>query len=193
MIAAIVLVIFWTALTGGIHWDGWADTWETALAGQGPEEKSLIRKDPRLGTYGVLGIALGVLFKTVLLGSFYYRPVDLVLVPVWARGALPVLIFLSHRVVPAIPLSNGLGGDFFKTLTRNRILVTLMITLLLMALLTGVKEILVMGVSMLLTLVPASWALRKQDALSGDFMGFCVEFLEMVSLIVLGEMSHKNL
>ena len=193
LVSAVVLVVFWSAMTGGIHWDGWADTWETALAGQSPEEKERIRKDPHLGTFGVLSLVLGVLLKTVLLGTFFYRPVDLVLVTVWARGGLPLLIFLVYRFLPSIPLSGGLGGAFFKGLSGTRIVVTTVLTLLLMSLMTGIKDIPVLAASLLLVLVPASWVLKKQDALSGDFMGFCVELLEMVSLTVLGEMSHMNI
>lgn len=192
-VSAVVLVIVWSAMTGGIHWDGWADTWETALAGQNPEEKERIRKDPHLGTFGVLSLVLGILLKTVLLGTFVYRPVDLALVAVWARGGLPLLIVLVHRFLPSVPLSGGLGGEFFKGLSRTRVVVTTALTLLLMSLMTGIKDIPVLAAALLLVLVPASWVLRRQDALSGDFMGFCVELLEMVALIVLGEMSHTNI
>ncbi|MHB1605618.1 MAG: adenosylcobinamide-GDP ribazoletransferase [Leptospirales bacterium] len=193
LLSSVSIVILWTVLTGGIHWDGWADTWETALSGQNIEDKERIRKDPHLGTFGVLSLVLGLFLKTSLLGTFFYSPGEIVLIAVWARGILPLLLVLAHRFHPSIPLSRGLGGTLFSWMTSVRVGSATILTFLLVFFLSGTRETLILAASFPLILVPASWALRKQDALSGDFMGFSVEFLEITSLAVLGEMTHTHM
>lgn len=193
LIAAVTLVILWTVVTGGVHWDGWADTWETALSGQTSEDKERIRKDPHIGTFGVLSLVLGLFLKVALLGTFFYRPLEIALVAVWARGVLPLLVVLAHRFQPSIPLSNGLGGAFFSGLSTAGVGRATVLTFLLVFFLSGPETTLILAASLPLILVPASWVLKKQDALSGDFMGFSVELLEIVSLIVLGEMTHTHI
>ena len=56
----------------------------------------------------------------------------------------------------------------------------------------GTGGVLVLFAGLVLLLIPARWILTRQDSLSGDFMGFCVELLEISSLIFLGEMALRR-
>ena len=65
--AALLSVLAGTALTGALHEDGLADTADGFCGGRDREEKLVILRDSRHGTYGVLAIVLSVLLRTAAL------------------------------------------------------------------------------------------------------------------------------
>lgn len=62
-IAIILSIISTIAITGGFHEDGFADVCDAFGGGQTKEEILNIMKDPRIGTFGVLGITLLLALK----------------------------------------------------------------------------------------------------------------------------------
>lgn len=67
-VAATVLALAVGALTtGAFHEDGFADTFDGLWGGHTPERRLEIMRDPRLGTYGVLGLVFLIGAKIALL------------------------------------------------------------------------------------------------------------------------------
>ena len=66
-IAVLVAMVVGVIATGGFHEDGLADTADGFGGGWTVEEKLLIMKDSRLGSYGALAIGLALLLKWQLL------------------------------------------------------------------------------------------------------------------------------
>ena len=192
MLDALIVVLVWSIITGGIHWDGWADSIETALSGVSPHDKERIRKDPHLGTFGVLALVIGVLFKVVAVSAYRFQPVDYVTVALWSRGILPLFLILLRRILPEIPFSQGLGGGMASHLGFGSVATASLVTATLIFWTKGTGGVLVLFAGLVLLLIPARWILTRQDSLSGDFMGFCVELLEISSLIFLGEMALRR-
>ena len=50
-------------LTGAFHEDGWADVWDGFGGGWNKQQKLVIMKDSRLGTYGASALMLALLLK----------------------------------------------------------------------------------------------------------------------------------
>ncbi|MHB1926934.1 MAG: adenosylcobinamide-GDP ribazoletransferase [Leptospirillum sp.] len=192
LLDALIVVLVWSIVTGGVHWDGWADSIETALSGVAPQEKERIRKDPHLGTFGVLALVIGVLFKVVAVSAYRFQPVDYVTVALWSRGILPLFLILLRRILPEIPFSQGLGGGMASHLGFGSVATASLVTATLIFWTKGTGGVLVLFAGLVLLLIPARWILTRQDSLSGDFMGFCVELLEISSLIFLGEMALRR-
>jgi len=191
-LGALIVVLVWSSVTGGIHWDGWADSIETALSGVSRQDKERIRKDPHLGTFGVLALVIGVLFKVFAVSEYRFQPVDYVTVALWSRGILPLFLTLLHRILPEIPFSKGLGGGLAPHLGLGSVTISSLVTVILIFWTGGTGGVLVLFAGLVLLLIPARWILTRQDSLSGDFMGFCVELLEISSLIFLGEMALRR-
>lgn len=62
-LAAAIALVFEGLLTGAFHEDGLADYCDAMGGGRDRDETLLILKDSRLGTYGALGLLLGVLCR----------------------------------------------------------------------------------------------------------------------------------
>src|SRR3979409_184872 len=91
-IAALLGLIVWVVITGGLHLDGLGDVADALAASHRSPDRFLeVVHDPRIGAFGVMAIAMQLLAKFVLLAqiSSVASLAALTLVPVWARwGAL---------------------------------------------------------------------------------------------------------
>lgn len=185
-VAGVVLLTAWVAITGGFHWDGWADAWETAMSPVSSEEKTRIRKDPHLGVFGMIALSLGILAKGVFLGTFRLTPTDLIAVAVSSRGVLPILLLGLKALARGVPVSEGLGKTFIDEVRPSNGLVAAGLSLTIILATAGGGAAIALMASILVSFPALVWVLRRQDALSGDFMGLCIECLEIVGILALG-------
>jgi adenosylcobinamide-GDP ribazoletransferase len=94
LVAAIGSTIATLLVTGAFHEDGLADVAD-GLGGSAPREQALaIMKDSRLGTYGVVAVAMALLLKVALLAVLGGQS---------AAGVL-VALFAAHTVSRFAPL-----------------------------------------------------------------------------------------
>ncbi len=69
-VLAAVLVGMLMAMTGGLHWDGVADTFDGLAGARGDQGRMLtIMKDSRIGAMGVLSLCFLIIFKVLLLAG----------------------------------------------------------------------------------------------------------------------------
>ncbi|MEO4007752.1 adenosylcobinamide-GDP ribazoletransferase [Chromobacterium piscinae] len=91
-LAALLALLAWVMVTGGLHLDGLADLSDALGAAHRSRERFFeVLKDPHLGSFGVLSLILilAVAAKLVLLmlAARHGGPAwGLLLVPAWARG-----------------------------------------------------------------------------------------------------------
>lgn len=109
-LAALLTLIAWVWLTGGLHLDGLADTFDALGAAHRDRERFLqVLADPHVGSFGVIALVLQLVAKLVLLGLVFghgVSPWALLLIPAWARlGAL----WWSQSLPPLRP---GLGERY---------------------------------------------------------------------------------
>ncbi|WP_334073736.1 adenosylcobinamide-GDP ribazoletransferase [Paenibacillus sp. A14] len=88
--AAVLALILWVWLTGGLHLDGWMDSADALLSYRSREKMLEIMKDSRVGAMGVLACVLLLLLKASLLTSLLTAgPLSagaaLLTAPVWSR------------------------------------------------------------------------------------------------------------
>jgi len=69
LIGGAILLSLYIFLTGGLHFDGLADTCDGVFSGRNREQALEIMKDSRLGVFGMLGIFVTGLFYFVLLSE----------------------------------------------------------------------------------------------------------------------------
>jgi len=106
----LLVMLFWIAVTGGLHEDGIADVADACRAGRPRETILEIMKDSRIGTYGGLALLLSVLIRwQALVGlTLDYLPA-LVAVMALSRASIVVMARIAR------PATEGLGSLF----TRN--------------------------------------------------------------------------
>jgi adenosylcobinamide-GDP ribazoletransferase len=118
-VAALLALAAGLLLTGALHEDGLADTFD-GLGGSAQRERALeIMKDSRLGSYGALALVLSLLLKGAVLASLLQSALALALLAlVWGHTVsrcAPLCLLYRYRHVGDLagakskPLADGIG------------------------------------------------------------------------------------
>jgi adenosylcobinamide-GDP ribazoletransferase len=86
-VAAVAAVLSEIVITGGLHQDGLADTFDGLYSGKDRERTLEVMKDSRLGTHGVLALTGTLLLKVALIIALK-SPEALFAAPVFSRLAM---------------------------------------------------------------------------------------------------------
>lgn len=101
-IAALLAIAASIVLTGALHEDGFADTFDGFGGGWSIEKRLTIMKDSRIGTYGALALGLGVALRIAALAA---------LSP-WAGAAVLIAAHAAARAAPSfVMLKLSYSGD----------------------------------------------------------------------------------
>jgi adenosylcobinamide-GDP ribazoletransferase len=175
-LGALFGLLVWAWITGGLHLDGLADLADgLGAAHRDPARLLAVMRDPHLGTFGVLALALQLIFKLVLLMLVAREGLwlALLLIPAWTR--LGPLVWT--RYVP--PLEQGMGERFAWNLSTRSILVWGLLLLLASAWTPAL---------LLAPLLLAAWGwflLRRIGGMSGDMLGAGIEVTETAMLLLV--------
>lgn len=181
-LAALLVLLIWIGISGGLHLDGAADLADAlGAAHRDPDRLLAVMKDPHTGSFGVIAIVAILLTKLVTVAWVVESPDinlwPLLLIPAWARlGA----IFWS-QTLPAIAAGSG---ERFKwdvaegTLWGWGSLLFLgsWITVSLLFALSAVA-------ALLLWRAYLKWRL---GGMSGDCLGAGIEYCECLMLLAVG-------
>jgi adenosylcobinamide-GDP ribazoletransferase len=176
-VAAILTLIVWVALTGGLHLDGLADCCDGLLASTSVERRLEIMKDPHVGAFGVTGLILVLFLKAAALVS---------LTPAASLSILLAASLARFCILPAALLPHarpsGMGADFAMGFRRSFIFWGAVIPFVI-AVLLGVRGV----VSLLAGLGALSlvlWLAKSRiGGVTGDVFGMIVELVETVVLV----------
>lgn len=96
LVGAFLVLAAWVGLTGGLHLDGLSDLADALAGGATPENRLKILKDPHVGNFGILAIALVLLGKLSALVELLAADrvgslLAVIAACVMARALLPVL------------------------------------------------------------------------------------------------------
>ncbi|HVO70340.1 MAG TPA: adenosylcobinamide-GDP ribazoletransferase [Aggregatilineaceae bacterium] len=181
-LAAFLALAAWVGLTGGLHLDGLADSCDGLLATVTPERRLEIMKDPRAGSWAVIGIVLVLLGKWVALRSV--APALLLIPPVLGRWSM----VLTAAAFPSAR-STGLAAQFRAGLGRSQVGIATAITLAIgiaVSLARGWPILLLVGIAPIMIWGGGSWAAKRLGGgLTGDVYGALCELVELVCLICL--------
>jgi adenosylcobinamide-GDP ribazoletransferase len=180
-LAGALVVLAWVALTGGLHLDGLADCCDGLLATVSQERRLEIMRDPRVGSFGALGLILTLLIKVLAVGMA--SPMVLLIAPVWARW----LLLWAARQPQA--RQGGMGALFAAGVTQEVIAMAALVPLLLL-LSGGVRGAVAVGLAMLAMLALVRLARARLGGMTGDVFGLVVEVSEVVMLLVFAAQPH---
>ena len=176
--AAFLTLIVWILLSGGLHWDGLADCFDGFGCSASPERRLEIMKDPRLGTYGALGIICAVIMKWLCIRD--YPGSDPLLFFALAGAAARWAMF----ALLSLPLANPNGlAAMLKTHCPKHILLYAAPLPLLLAVFYGRYGILYLLLSLVLAGLLGMIAKKKIGGINGDVLGFSIELAEIVLLL----------
>jgi adenosylcobinamide-GDP ribazoletransferase len=178
LLAGALAVAFWIALTGGLHLDGLADCCDGMLNASSRERRLEIMKDPRLGTFGAIGLVLTILLKVICLYSMS-ASLAWVALPL-AAGLGRFLLLPAGRQPMARP--GGMGADFSSGLNRTAILWGALVVALLAGL-AGWRGLLIVLMVHAVIWAVLSAAKARLGGMTGDVLGLVVELAELVTLL----------
>lgn len=178
-----LVLLAWVLLTGALHLDGWADCCDALFVPAGRERRLEILKDPRLGSFGGVGLALLLFVKLAAIqGVAATRSglIALALAPVLARWAVVIIAFVS-------PLArrDGMAATFRRGLGPREVIlatVTTAIAVAAAAWFAGWHAALLWGLSAVLVWAVSRVATSRLGGLTGDVYGALIELVETAAL-----------
>lgn len=179
MIASVLVIVFEIFITGGLHLDGLADTFDGLYSYRDKDRMLEIMKDSRVGTNGVLILIVNIVLKMVLLVSIEPEMVPklLLLMPVVSRLMVVLLSAISKYA-----RNNGMGGFFIGKTTKLQLIITIVLVLVMH--LIYLEGLFLFGMIIILTLIYRYHVYTKIDGITGDVLGAVVEMSEVFYLML---------
>jgi adenosylcobinamide-GDP ribazoletransferase len=177
--AAVAAVLAEGLITGGLHYDGLADTFDGLCSGKDAEGMLEIMKDSRLGTHGVLALTGALLLKAALVNALG-RPEALFAMPVFSRLAMVYGAAFSKSA-----RQTGLGYVFIKGTTGKDALFASLITAAAAFYPIGIAAaVAAVTVTIGGSLVFVRYCSRKIGGMTGDTLGALGELVSLGLLAV---------
>ena len=167
-------------LTGGIHLDGYCDTWDARSSHGALERKQEIMKDPHIGSFAVIRLFLYFLVLFSLWSALpVYPPVVVLLSFCLSRS-------LSGLAVAAFPLAkdSGLAYTFASAADQRRVTAVLTVLSVALALAmgfvgNGLTGWLTAAAAFLVFVFYRRMAVREFGGISGDLAGWFLQTAEL--------------
>ncbi|WP_409228839.1 adenosylcobinamide-GDP ribazoletransferase [Gudongella sp. SC589] len=178
-ISALLSVLTITGLTGGLHLDGLADTFDGFLSGREKDRVMEIMKDSNLGAFGAVALIFTIVSKLVAvyeLPAAYWMGIPLSLANARLVAGYVITTKKNAR-------EDGLGVLFKSSRPGRSVLLSGLV-------LTGITLffdpifLIPLAGSFLLGELVSIWAYRKIDGMTGDVYGAVIEICELASLII---------
>lgn len=173
----VIILVSWLVylwITGGLHIDGLADTFDGIFSNREKDRVLEIMKDSRIGTFGVLGIIFVILSNLVF--SFYIDYRFLLLLPVVGRTSA----LISASISQYARNEDGMGTTFINNCKLKEVIIGIIFTLIISTLVFNYKVALVTLITYIVVLLQTSYIKNKINGATGDTLGFVIEISQTV-------------
>ena len=179
LVAALVL------MTGAMHLDGLADTFDGTAGYRDREERLRIMHDSRTGAFGVVAIVVVLLVKFAAIGAVPASRISaaLILMPVLSRWAMVYAIFAFRYARP-----EGMGAAWKQATGFPQFLGATVVAVAVAAALIPALSLagfVALGGVWFFTTVMALYLRGKLGGLTGDTYGAINEVMEVVTMAVI--------
>jgi adenosylcobinamide-GDP ribazoletransferase len=178
-----LLVLFLILITGALHLDGLADFCDGLGAGAHRSRALQIMKDSRVGSFGSMGVCMGLLLKIFALMALIHphRGPALILFPTVGRWAAVLLAW----GLPYARIEGGTGYSFVTNVGKLQVLWATLWMVASTALLLPRAGFLVLGVMTVCILGAGLFFKRRFGGITGDLLGATIEGAEILSIILM--------
>lgn len=192
---ALLMVIAYIWLTGGLHLDGFADTTDALFSARDQEKMMEIMKDSRLGAFGAIGLILLILTNwlsfTIILPEY---SIALLLIPVFGR----VAAIMSTCFSTYAPGGGGLGRRFVEMTKLHHFIIYLVSLFLFATFVLGIPGLVTAVVSLIPGIILMKNLQYKIGGMTGDTIGMTIEmnqtfFMVIYSIIIINFPGYLNL
>lgn len=191
LVTAFVLVALEVILTGGLHLDGLADTFDGIFSYRSKQKMLEIMKDSRVGTNGVLILIFYILGKVIfLMETAKYLGVSqgilMLVVPVIAR-----IGGVINCATEPYARATGMGKTFVENTGKKGMIVSLVIATLFVIVVSILNKISLLTTIGTIVIVALSSYLfgklmtRKIGGITGDTLGALLELSSLLALVLM--------
>lgn len=191
LVTAFVLVALEVILTGGLHLDGLADTFDGIFSYRSKQKMLEIMKDSRVGTNGVLILIFYILGKVIfLMETAKYLGVE--------QGTLMLMVPVIARIGGVINCATepyaratGMGKTFVENTDKKGMIVSLVIATLFVVVVSILNKISLLTTIGTIVIVALSSYLfgklmtRKIGGITGDTLGALLELSSLLALVLM--------
>lgn len=185
-IVGLLLTICYTVVTGGIHFDGAADTCDGLFSGRTGERIFEIMSDSHIGSFGVLCLIFIVLSQFVLFSN----------IGIFACFIMPIVgrtsVIVGSWNKRYAKKTKGMGTAFIESINTEVLIINVLILVISCII---VPNKIIMFLASLITLITAylisNWIVRKIGGMTGDTCGFITEISQIIfmfSVVLLQEL-----
>jgi adenosylcobinamide-GDP ribazoletransferase len=181
---AVVMVLYYLMITGGIHMDGLMDTADAYFSRREIARKLEIMKDSRVGAFAVMAIAAILLLKLGLFSEVFskvsFHPLILIFIPVLSRSFQSSMIYLFPYAK-----GEGLAAMYGKEPDKKFLIMfglVIVIACVGIYALAGFKYLAVPGVCVLYYVFYYFSSKKQFGGITGDVLGAYLELSELVML-----------
>lgn len=181
-VSAIIILIIWIFITGGMHIDGISDMADGFFSMRDKEKTLEIMKDSHVGAFGVITIVFLLLIKFEMLKEFIIIEKNvwlLILPPTIARIAAGLVLSFYETTK-----KSGLGYTFHSSDPRIFWAIGFVVTLIISSII-NIKSLIFIGIAILASNLMALWAKKKIGGLNGDIYGAIVETVEVIGMVFI--------
>lgn len=181
-VAAIIILLIWIFITGGMHIDGISDMADGFFSMRDKEKTLEIMKDSHVGAFGVITIVFLLLIKFEMLKEFIIIEKNvwlLILPPTIARIAAGLVLSFYETTK-----KSGLGYTFHSSDPRIFWAIGFIVTLIISSIL-NIKSLIFIGIAILASNLMALWTKKKIGGLNGDIYGAIVETVEVIGMVFI--------
>jgi adenosylcobinamide-GDP ribazoletransferase len=182
-LSAFLILAAWVCLTGGLHLDGLADSFDGLFLWGDSQRRLTVMRDPRIGTFGVTAIVVVLLGKYAALEHLASADRSMAILCAVASSRTAILVAAG---VSRYARSTGTGRIVIDAATPLDSLIAAVLIVVFGACAAGGPGVL----GGLAILILAGLAVRLGGArlggITGDILGALVEIGELAFLLVLG-------
>ncbi len=175
-VRALLVVIVWVVLTGGLHLDGWTDCWDSLAAPVSRERRGEILKDSRLGSFGALGLMLLLGLKITTIAGPDFPVAALFVAPVVGRAMMVTASYGSRHG------EDGMAALFLSGMDQRSV-GRAWILMIIVGLSAGLIGLVSIGLAYLGALAFRRFAESGLGAVNGDVIGAMCELSETLVLL----------
>ncbi len=178
-VCAFIMIIN-VVICGGLHIDGFIDTFDAIASGADRKRMLEIMKEGRPGAVGMASVVLLFIAEYSLLVSLPGKAVAMSLIAMAVLSRTSFVI--SSALYPYARETQGLGKKFAGRLTKKVIATALLIAIVVFSLIYRLKVFAFIPAAFCVILAFNSYFFRKFGGITGDTMGALGEIMEVTAL-----------
>lgn len=182
-VSAVLIVIIYILLTGGLHLDGLGDTFDGLFSNRPRERMLEIMRDSRVGTNAVLAVTAVLLLYTALISSFDKDAILKVLLLMPVAGRVGSLV--GSGISRYARSGEGLGKSFIEYCGAAEVTAGLIIYFLIFFLTAGVQGLIAALVPPVTAFAATKFLNRKIGGATGDTLGAVCEINQVIFLLAI--------